>query len=54
MELVLPQGNRDFRLEHIEDLKGQPMQEVPGSGYRVRIPLPSGDYAMGLLARYVA
>ena len=28
MELVLPQGNRDFRLEHMEDLKGQPMQEV--------------------------
>jgi len=54
MELVLPRGNRDFKLERMEDLKGHPMQEVPGGGYRIRIPLQPGDYAMGLLARYVA
>lgn len=53
MELVLPKGNRDFTLEHMEDIKGHPMREVPGGGYRVRIPLQSDDYAMGLLARYL-
>lgn len=53
MELVLPGGNRNFKLDHMEDLKGHAMQEVPGGGRRVRIPLESGDYAMGLLARYV-
>ncbi|MFV1997513.1 MAG: tRNA 5-hydroxyuridine modification protein YegQ [Acidiferrobacterales bacterium] len=53
LELVLPRGNSDFRLEHMEDLKGNTMLEVPGGGYRVRIPLQSVDYAMGLLARYL-
>lgn len=53
MELVLPHGNQDFTLEHIEDLKGQSMREVPGGGYRVRIPVQPQDYAMGLLARYI-
>lgn len=53
MELVLPQGNRDFKLERMEDLKGHPMQEVPGGGYRVRIPVETKDYSMGLLARYI-
>ena len=53
MELVLPHGNQDFTLDHIEDLKGQSMREVPGGGYRVRIPLQPQDYAMGLLARYI-
>ncbi len=53
MELVLPKGNRDFTLEHMEDLKGNSMREVPGGGYRVRIPLQSDDFAMGLLARYI-
>ncbi|MCG6976788.1 MAG: tRNA 5-hydroxyuridine modification protein YegQ [Acidiferrobacterales bacterium] len=53
MELVLPQGNRDFVLSEMEDLKGHKMQEVPGGGYRVRIPVAAGDYSMGLLARYL-
>lgn len=53
MELVLPQGNSNFTLERMEDIKGHPMQEVPGGGYRVRIPLQPDDYAMGLLARYL-
>ncbi len=53
MELVLPQGNRDFKLERMEDLKGHSMQEVPGGGYRVRIPVKTKDYSMGLLARYI-
>ena len=27
------------------------MEEVPGGGYEVRIPLPPGDYQLGLLAK---
>jgi len=29
------------------------MQEAPGGGYRVQIPLDGKDYEMGLLARYL-
>ncbi|KPK09889.1 MAG: protease [Acidithiobacillales bacterium SG8_45] len=53
LELVLPQGNRDFVLSDMEDLKGEKMREVPGGGYRVRIPVTADDYSMGLLARYL-
>jgi hypothetical protein len=27
------------------------MQEAPGGGYTVRIPLPAGDYEMALITR---
>jgi hypothetical protein len=27
------------------------MDEAPGGGYVVRIPLPPGDYRMGLITR---
>jgi putative protease len=53
MELLLPTGNRNFKLEYIEDLKGNAMDEVPGGGYRVRIALPKDDYQLGLLAKYL-
>ncbi len=52
LELILPQGNQDITLEHMEDLHGHPMQEASGGGYEVKIPLPEGDNAKGLLARY--
>jgi len=29
------------------------MNEAPGSGYRVQIPLDRQDFEMGLLARYL-
>jgi len=51
LELILPDGNRTFRLEHMLDMDGNPMAEVPGGGYRVQIPLAAHNYAMGLLAR---
>jgi putative protease len=53
LEVIAPQGNQEITLEHIEDLKGQQMDEVPGGGYQVRIPLPQADYQQGLLARYL-
>lgn len=55
LELLTPGGNRAFVLEHMEDLQGNPMQEAPGAGYRVRVALPQiGASAMnGLLCRYL-
>jgi putative protease len=51
LELILPGGNRTFRLENMFDMEGNAMTEAPGGGYRVQIPLAGQDYTMGLLAR---
>jgi len=53
LELILPQGNRDIVLEEMTDKHGAPLQEAPGGGWEVKIPLPvqAGDW--GLLARYL-
>ncbi len=51
LELILPGGNRTFRLENMLDMDGNPMTEAPGGGYRVLIPLEARNYDMGLLAR---
>jgi len=51
LELILPSGSRTLTLERMEDLNGNRMEEVPGGGYRVRIPLPVECGEMGLLAK---
>ena len=51
LELILPGGNRTFRLAQMLDLHGNHMQDAPGGGYQVQIPLEGPDLAMGLLAR---
>jgi U32 family peptidase len=57
LELITPQGNQRFQLNHIENLSGQAMSAAPGSGHQVRIPMPAlplndeGGYA--LLMRYM-
>ena len=53
LELILPGGNRTFRLESMLDMDGNPMQEAPGGGYQVQIPVDERNYEMGLLARYL-
>lgn len=53
LELILPRGNRDMVLQHMEDESGHPMQEAPGGGYNVRIPVPVDDCRNGLIARYL-
>ena len=53
LELLSPQGNKRFKLEQIEDLNGNAMQEVPGGGWEVRIKAPEGDYEMGLMTRFL-
>lgn len=51
LELITPAGNETITLEGMQDLKGNPMQEAPGGGYEVRIPLPNMDYQCGLISR---
>ncbi len=55
IELILPEGNQDIIIERMEGMYGQAMQEASGGGYEVKIPLPSiqGDYAHGLISRYI-
>ncbi|WP_207063819.1 tRNA 5-hydroxyuridine modification protein YegQ [Motiliproteus sp. SC1-56] len=40
LELMTPAGNRKFRLEQMENRKGQAVDAAPGNGHVVRIPLP--------------
>jgi putative protease len=53
LQLLTPSGNHHFKLEQIEDLYGNSMNEVPGGGYQVRIPLPVKSDEMGLLTKYL-
>ncbi len=53
LEIINPTGNHELRLEHMEDLHGNAMQEAPGGGYQVRIPLPSANYDRALIAKYL-
>ena len=50
LELIHPGGNRSFRLEQMHDRDGRPARVAPGSGHRMWIPLPEGEYEMGLLS----
>lgn len=49
MELMLPGGNRRFALEYIENQRGEGLRAAPGSGHRVRIPVPGADIQPGQL-----
>lgn len=40
MELMTPQGNIQFTLEHMENKKGERIDDAKGSGHIVKIPLP--------------
>jgi putative protease len=53
LEIISPAGNQDITLEKMESLRGEPMQEAPGGGYEVKIPLPGKNYERALLARYL-
>ncbi len=51
LEVMTTAGNRLVTLEGMQDYQGNSMQEAPGGGYRVRIPLPQGNYDMALITR---
>ncbi|VAW80888.1 Uncharacterized protease YegQ [hydrothermal vent metagenome] len=50
LELILPAGNRTFRLTEMHNADGQAVDVAPGSGHRMRIPMEPGDYELALLA----
>ncbi|MEN8175136.1 MAG: tRNA 5-hydroxyuridine modification protein YegQ [Pseudomonadota bacterium] len=51
LELMTPAGNHRFNLEHLEDLDGGSLDEVPGGGWRVRLRAPAAEAGMGLITR---
>ncbi|GAA5316476.1 MAG: tRNA 5-hydroxyuridine modification protein YegQ [Candidatus Pelagadaptatus aseana] len=53
LELITPAGNLQFSLDTLENSKGEAIDVAPGSGHKVRIPVPTdiplsddGGYAM--------
>jgi len=51
LHLLTPSGNESFRLEQMEGVHGNAMQEAPGGGYQVRIRLPLAQSEMGLITK---
>lgn len=51
MELLTPAGNIAFTLNEMQDKDGKPLQEAPGGGWKVKIPLPAEADEFGLLVR---
>lgn len=50
LEIMQPGGNRVIELARMEDADGKVIQTAPGTGYRVRIPLPDAS-PQGLVTR---
>lgn len=53
LEVIQPDGNRDIVVEWMHDRYGNAMQEAPGGGYQVQVPMPEVQAPHGLLARYI-
>jgi putative protease len=54
LELIVPNGdNRDMVLETMVDMKGNPLDVAPGSGYQVRIPIKDIEGDTLLIAKYL-
>ncbi|TNF32897.1 MAG: U32 family peptidase [Gammaproteobacteria bacterium] len=53
IELIQPSGNVDIVLQQMQDMRGNTMDEAPGGGYKIRIPLPESMAQLGLVARYI-
>ncbi len=55
LELILPDGGRTFTLVEMRNERGESVNEVLGSGYRVKVSFPNDgiDYGKGLLAKYL-
>ncbi|WP_343351166.1 tRNA 5-hydroxyuridine modification protein YegQ [Pseudomonas sediminis] len=52
LELMTPQGNLHFTLEHLQNAQGQAQQVAPGDGHVLYLPLPADvQLEYGLLMR---
>ncbi len=55
LELMTPQGNLNFKLEHLENKKGELIDDAKGSGHTVYLPVPENvDLNHALLMRNLA
>ena len=54
MTLITPEGSHAFLLERMCSSEGEPLEAAPGSGWRVRIPLPADAPRFSLLTRTLA
>ncbi|MCK9201756.1 MAG: tRNA 5-hydroxyuridine modification protein YegQ [Gallionella sp.] len=52
LEIIHPSGNCIVELKEMKNLDGEAIAVAPGSGHRVRIPLP-GELANGMVARFI-
>lgn len=53
LELVQPAGNTEIVLDSMQDMHGHTMDEAPGGGYKIRIPLPASMAEQGLIAKFI-
>lgn len=53
LEIVHPQGNQDLIVQAMFNKKGEPVQEAPGSGITVKVPMPKLPIDNAMLARYL-
>ncbi len=53
LEIVHPQGNQDIVVQAMFNKKGEPVNEAPGSGITVKVPMPKVPIQNVMLARYL-
>jgi putative protease len=53
VELILPEGNKEFTLDKIINKDGNEIEFAPGSGHQVKVPYSGHIPKKGLLARYL-
>jgi putative protease len=53
LEIIHPSGNREVMVESLMNEEGVPVNEAPGSGYRVKLPLTGGNVEKALVARFL-
>jgi putative protease len=53
LEIIHPSGNQVVELTRMLDTKGNPVFAAPGSGHRVRIPVP-GNVSSAFVARFLS
>lgn len=51
IEVIQPGGNREMVVETLYNEAGERVDQAPGSGHRVHMPLPDGNPGRALLAR---
>jgi len=56
LEIIHPDGNREINVENLWNEQGEPVNEAPGSGHRVRLPItgmPIRNIEKALVARFL-